>query len=170
MAKGMGNEIKAVLSDICVVGDSFLNASMAIGIAASITERKANSLLRRHGLNHNGLMCLYLLLNKGGSASMLEISARTYLTRQAVSSSTRALEKQGLIERVGDKNDKRKLRIVITGKGLDLMRVVGSEKGRRQMLGVLTSVLSGEEAETLAQILNKISRKTSQLRFTREQK
>jgi len=78
------------------------------------------------------------------------------------------LEKQGLIERVGAKNDKRKLRIMITEKGLDLMRVVGTSTGRRQMLDVLTSILTAEEAEMLAQILNKISRKTSRLPSAKE--
>jgi DNA-binding MarR family transcriptional regulator len=164
MANGRSNKIKIVLSEISLADNSFLNASMAIGIAASIIERKTNSLLKPHHLNHNGFMCLYLLTSKGGSASLPEITAKTYLTRQAVSSSTRELEKQGLIERIGAKNDKRKLRIVITEKGLDLMRVVGTDAGRRQMLDVLTSVLTSEEAEMLAQILNRITKKTSRLR------
>jgi DNA-binding MarR family transcriptional regulator len=164
MANGRSNKIKTVLSEISLAGNSFLNASMAIGIAASTIERKANSLLKAHHLNHNGFMCLYLLTTKGGSASMPEITAKTCLTRQAVSSSTRVLERQGLIERVGAKNDKRKLRIVITEKGMELMRVVGTDTGRRQMLDVLTSVLTAEEADMLAQILNKISKKTSRLK------
>lgn len=163
MANDRSKKIKTVLSEISLVGNSFLNASMAIGIAASTLERKANSLLKEHNLNHNGFMCLYLLTTKGGSASMPEITAKTCLTRQAVSSSTRVLERQGLIERVGAKNDKRKLRIMITEKGLDLMGVVGSSAGRRQMLDVLTSILTAEEADMLAQILTKISRKTSRL-------
>lgn len=163
MANGRSNKIKTVLSEISITGNSFLNASMAIGIAASTLERKANSLLKEHNLNHNGFMCLYLLTTKGGSASMPEITARTCLTRQAVSSSTRVLERHGLIERVGARNDKRKLRIVITEKGLDLMRVVGTSAGRRQMLDVLVSILTAEEAEMLAQILNKISKKTSRI-------
>jgi DNA-binding MarR family transcriptional regulator len=164
MENARNKKIKSILSEISLSGDSFVKAGMAIGIAASISERKANSLLKPHHLNHNGFMCLFLLTNNGGSASMTEITAKTFLTRQAVSSSTRALEKQGLIERVGAKNDKRKLRIVITDKGLDLIKIVGTETGRRQMMDVLTSVLTVEEAETLTTILNKISRKTSRLR------
>ena len=168
MANGRSKKIESVLAEISITENSFLDASMAIGIAASTIERKANSLLKEHHLNHNGFMCLYLLTTKGGSAGITEITAKTCLTRQAVSLSTRTLEKQGLIERVGVKSDKRKLRVMITDKGLELIRIIGTSNGRKQMLDVLTSVLSAEEAEMLAQILNKISRKTSRLPHPRK--
>jgi len=144
-------------------GNSFLNAHMAIGVAASTIERKVNSLLKEYNINHTDFMCLYLLSTRGGSSSIPEITAKTRLTRQAVSLTTRTLEKQGLIQRVGDKNDKRKLRIKLTDKGVDITRTVESSRGRIQMLDALTSILTAEEAEWLAQILNKISKKISRL-------
>ena len=165
MATNMTKKIQSIIEEINnVTENSFLNANTSIAIAASIIERQANNNLKRYHLNHGGFMILYMLMEKGGSANITEITKKLYLTRQAVSSSTRILENQGLIERAGIKSDKRKLKVMITDKGLDLVRTIGVSKNKKEVQNIIGSILTPEEADNLAKTLNQITVRLSRIR------
>jgi DNA-binding MarR family transcriptional regulator len=143
----------------------YLKANISIALVASAFERLANKILAKDELNHSGFMILYLIVENGGSMNITEITKKLYLTRQAVSSSTRYLEKKGLISRNGNKGDRRKIRVEITEKGLESVEKIGTSSDRRQIHNVLAPILSADEASKLAVTLNLIARKLHRMKY-----
>jgi DNA-binding MarR family transcriptional regulator len=143
----------------------YLSANISIALAASAFERMANKILAKDDLNHSGFMILYLIVENGGRMNITDITKKLYLTRQAVSSSTRYLEKKGLISRNGNKGDRRKIRVEITEKGLELVERIGTSSDRRQIHNILAPILDEDEASKLAITLNLIARRLHRMNY-----
>jgi DNA-binding MarR family transcriptional regulator len=157
---------KLVQSQISKVTPApYLTANISIALVASAFERLANKMLAKDDLNHNGFMILYLIVENGGHLNITDITKKLYLTRQAVSSSTRYLEKKGFLSRNGNKGDRRKIRVEITEKGLELVGRIGTSHERRQIHNVLAPILDEDEAIKLAATLNLIARKLHRMKY-----
>ena len=166
MANNMKGKVKLVHDQISkLTPAAFLKANISIAIVAATFERLTNRRLKNYNLNHSSFMILYLIVENGGSMNITDITRRLYLTRQAVSLTTRCLEKQGLVSRNGIKGDRRKIRVEITEKGLELVRKIGTSDDRRQIHHVLASILNEDEALQLATTLNLIARKLHRMKY-----
>ena len=84
----------------------------------SITEKS----FCRLGLHRSQFMLLMYLMNSNELPSQAEIAAHFEISAAAVALSLKKLEKRGLITRVQDSADSRVNHIVISERGLELMR------------------------------------------------
>jgi DNA-binding MarR family transcriptional regulator len=166
MVNDMKTTVKLVRQEIDeVTPAAYLKANMLITLVAATFERLTDRRLKRYNINHSGFMILYQILENGSSMNITEITKKLYLTRQAVSLTTRYLEKQELITRNGTKGDRRKIRVEITEKGIDLVRRIGTSEDRRDIHNVLAAIISEDEALKLASTLNLIVTKLHRMKY-----
>lgn len=90
-----------------------------------------------------------------GELNPSEISERQGTSRNTVSSLIASLEDQELVERHLDRQDRRKFNISLTEAGRNLVRANVSQ--HFEIIGRCFSTLSGDEQETLSQLLGKLS-------------
>ena len=166
MVNNINGKAKVVRDQISkLTPPAFLQANISIGLLAATFERLTDRRLKRYGLNHSGFMILYLIVENGGSMNVTDITKKLYLTRQSVSVTTRYLEEEGFISRNGIKDDRRKIRVEITEKGLDIIKDIGTSDDRREIHNVLALVLNEEEAKQLASTLKSIAVKLHRLKY-----
>jgi DNA-binding MarR family transcriptional regulator len=138
------------------------NFIMAIVLTSRTLSSEGRRLLRHSGLTEvqfNVLMLLKYQFKKG--ATQVELSKRILVNRANVTGLVDRLERDGLVERVRQKNDRRANTVSITGKGLkklaaaepgyfDGIRKVAqsiSEPQRQETIEVLLSVCELIEKE-----------------------
>ena len=84
-----------------------------------------------------------------------QISERQGTSRNTISSLIRSLEERDLVERLLNKNDRRKFNIRLTEEGRTLAREHASEHFR--LIGDCFADLTADEQQTLSRLLSKIS-------------
>ncbi|HVL89290.1 MAG TPA: MarR family transcriptional regulator [Actinomycetota bacterium] len=121
--------------------------------ADSLLAGALNRRFRAYGLSIATFNVLMILEGASDALCPAEIGKRLLVTRGTVTGLLDSLEKQGLISRTPDKQDRRMLRIQITPKALDLLDRLLPEhfKGEAELLAGLTP----REKETLIKLLGK---------------
>lgn len=117
----------------------------------SITEKS----FCRLGLHRSQFMLLMYLMNSNELPSQAEIAAHFEISAAAVALSLKKLEKRGLIARVQDSADSRVNHIVISERGLELMRqnkLLFDENDRIMFSGV-----SEEERLVFNRVLDRLA-------------
>ena len=117
----------------------------------SITEKS----FCRLGLHRSQFMLLMYLMNSNELPSQAEIAAYFEISAAAVALSLKKLEKRGLITRVQDSADSRVNHIVISERGLELMRqnkLLFDENDRIMFSGV-----SEEERLVFNRVLDRLA-------------
>ncbi len=117
----------------------------------SITEKS----FCRLGLHRSQFMLLMYLMNSNELPSQAEIAAHFEISAAAVALSLKKLEKRGLITRVQDSADSRVNHIVISERGLELMRqnkLLFDENDRIMFSGV-----SEEERLVFNRVLDRLA-------------
>ena len=118
-------------------------------------------LLALHGLTARDYeVLLFLSQEDGRRLAMSELAERTMLTRSGVTRLIDGLTKSGLVERVSCPSDLRVSYAQLTDAGYQRLR----EAGRTHIAGVHAAFLdhfSGEEIETLAELLGRLPKATS---------
>ncbi|MGC0333652.1 DNA-binding MarR family transcriptional regulator [Streptomyces sp. SAI-170] len=107
------------------------------------TQCELDRALGQHGLCASDFEVLDVL-SEGGSYRVQEISERVHLSQSALSRLVARLEKDGLVERGLCPEDRRGVRVALTGKGRALHGAVLPEQR-----AVLTRMLAAEEGEGL---------------------
>jgi DNA-binding MarR family transcriptional regulator len=98
------------------------------------------------------LHILGIIHDLGPRATIAEIAKKVERKVDVVSRQTVSMEKDGLIKRIKDKPKTRLLRLELTEKGLDLVRI----KDKSKAMDEIISVLNVEERQQLKTLLSKI--------------
>lgn len=107
------------------------------------------------GTTTSQISVLEYLLRNGGCAPVGGMSSEFFYTKQALSSTLNTMEAKGLIERITDPQDKRKRMLQLTEAGLQRIRDI--LVAREESLGRVVALLSQEEAEEAARVLEKLN-------------
>lgn len=136
-------------SPMAVCGDVWrASERLRQGVAANLSG---------HGLDLAGFDVLLTLRRqgRGGSLSPSDLAKEMMLSTSAMTNRLDRLEKRGLIERKTDPDDRRGLKIVLSGEGFALADelVVSHVEAEERLLAALTD----EERDHLRMLLNKIA-------------
>lgn len=118
-----------------------------------IMEKCGHFLYHRRG-GKRGQIKILKLLEERGSITQKELLEVLILKSGSVSETVKKLEIQGFIIKERDKNDKRKINIILTNDGRNYLNKQ-TEINREQEKVLFTS-LSVEEQETLRELLTKL--------------
>ncbi len=122
---------------------------------ASAIDRDCAALLAPHGLSEGRFVLLFLLDAAPGGLAPNVLAERAGVTRATVTGLLDGLERETLIERQADEQDRRALRIVLTRKGKQLAKRVFDQHGR--WIASLYGNLSAAERQQLAGLLGKVA-------------
>jgi DNA-binding MarR family transcriptional regulator len=143
--------IESLSREITEVSDVVkLKSLVLIMNTASVVSKYLDIRMRRYGQDLTRLNILYLLVGSGGSMTPTNISKRVYRSKHAISRALDVLENDGLVERVRTSSDRRSVNIIITRKGLQLVRK--SLPDLQQASAAATSCLPSERIEELKTI------------------
>lgn len=128
----------------------FQTLSLAAGI-----DRDCAVLLAPHGLSEGRFVLLFLLDAAPDGLAPNTLAEQAGVTRATVTGLLDGLEREGLIERHADANDRRALRIRLTRKGRRVAKIVFERHGR--WIAGLYGNLSAPERKQLAALLEKVA-------------
>lgn len=123
---------------------------------ADILERFIDVQMRKVGINQTNYTLLNHLIVLGGRATPTELSKRVFRSKHAITRAVDTLEKEGLVKREGIGEDRRNRKVVVTAKGLNLVRKM--VPFREQIGSTITEPLTEEEARRLSSILKRLRR------------
>lgn len=113
--------------------------------------RELNRRLGRLGLSY--LDFLVLRATSDGPKTMAYLANRYFVTQSAITASVDKLEEMGLVKRVRDKEDRRKIMIEITEKGMDLF-----QKGKEIYKELAVEVTKDLDEKTVLIIVDNLSK------------
>jgi len=122
---------------------------------ASAIDRDCASRLAPHGLSEGRFILLFLLDAAPDGLAPNVLAERAGVTRATVTGLLDGLEREALIERHADPDDRRALRILLTRKGRRLARSLFEQHG--QWIAGLFGNLSARERTQLASLLGKVA-------------
>ena len=128
----------------------FQTLSLAAGI-----DQDCAALLAPHGLSEGRFILLFLLDAAPGGLAPNALADNAGVTRATVTGLLDGLEREGLIERLADTNDRRALCIRLTRKGKRAAKTVSEQHGR--WIAGLYGNLSVSERKQLATLLEKVA-------------
>jgi len=108
----------------------------------------------KHGSSSMRMMLMNALFVNGGSMSPTELSKRIFRTRHSITSMVDTLERQGLVRREPNPEDRRSIRVTLTPEGRQLferMIPVGYEISQRAL-----SCLDDDEVVALKTLLKRV--------------
>jgi DNA-binding MarR family transcriptional regulator len=120
--------------------------------------RVADANLARHHVSQGRFTVLLLLLDKASNCPQprtpAELADLSGVTRATMTGLIDTLERDGLVVRVPDPNDRRMMSVRLTSKGEARLKEILPEHFRR--MAVLMSGLTDNERKTLVRLLQKI--------------
>lgn len=120
--------------------------------------RVVDSHLAEHHISQGRFMVLMQLLNKGAncpvSRTPAELADLSHVTRATMTGLIDTLERDGLVNREPDPNDRRMMSVTLTAKGRALMQQILPQHFKR--MAALMKPLSETERKTLVALLVKI--------------
>lgn len=122
---------------------------------ATAIDRDCAMLLAPHGLSEGRFVLLFLLDAAPDGLAPNTLAERAGVTRATVTGLLDGLEREQLIERHADANDRRALCIRLTRKGQRVARAVFGQHGR--WVASLYGNLSAPERKQLAALLEKVA-------------
>jgi DNA-binding MarR family transcriptional regulator len=122
--------------------------------AESLVSAELNRKLRPHGLSIATFNVLMILEGAETSLCPWQIGERLLVTRGTVTGLLDSLEKQGLIRRVPNPEDRRSLQVELTAKARKLLGGLCGEHFSNEV--EMTEGLSAREQETLVKLLWKL--------------
>ncbi|MFT3803562.1 MAG: MarR family transcriptional regulator [Burkholderiaceae bacterium] len=125
-----------------------------LSLAARI-DRDCAALLAPHGLSEGRFVLLFLLDAAPDGLAPNTLAERAGVTRATVTGLLDGLERESLIERRADADDRRALRIRLTRKGKRVAGTVFEQHGR--WIAGLFGNLSATERKRLAALLDKVA-------------
>ena len=138
------------LPDVNGIGLCFQTLSLAAAI-----DRDCARLLAPHGLSEGRFVLLFLLDATTDGLAPNVLAERAGVSRATVTGLLDGLEREALIERVADDNDRRALRIHLTRKGRQTAKKVFAQHGR--WIAGLFGNLDSNERRQLTTLLDKVA-------------
>lgn len=120
-----------------------------------IIHKKGHKIATEYGLTYDQYHLLIYLKKLKTPPTINDISDKLNLAQNTVSEKISRMEEKGLVSRIDDDNDRRITRVLITGKGLDLIEIIKKEKSNRITYSAL-SKLDEEEVNNLLLYLEKL--------------
>lgn len=121
--------------------------------------------LGAHSISQGRFMVLMLLFNKGTHCphprTPAELADLSRVTRATMTGLVDTLERDGLVKREPDLNDRRMMSVNLTPKGLALLEKILPKHFQR--MAELMAPLSEDERKTLVQLLTKISQRAAEV-------
>ena len=130
--------------------------NLIIGRTTSNYEAHYNEQHKEQEITHPSLSLLYVLLEHGGEMPQKQLTSRLPVTKQAIATSLRTLEKRGLVVRKTIDHDRRKRRVRLTEKGISLLD--SSLPLRGKFYTKLLGCISEDEGKNLIATLGKLNR------------
>jgi DNA-binding MarR family transcriptional regulator len=146
------NELKAQYSDIRI--DTFLSCMATWGLF----DIYLDSQLRDKTVSRAGYVILNALIFYG-DMSPTEISKKVFRSKYSVSRAIVTLQKKGLIEKKPANEDRRKLQITITAKGLSTAKK-GNIKARKYIAHAIFNILNDEELKNINNYVKRLREHT----------
>ena len=134
--------------------DSIRLCFQTLSLAAAI-DRDCATLLAPHGLSEGRFVLLFLLAAAPDGLAPNALAQQAGVSRATVTGLLDGLEREGLIERHADANDRRALRIRLTREGKRIEKTVFDQHGR--WIAGLFGHLDEAEREQLASLLGKVA-------------
>ena len=134
---------------------------MAIVLASRILSGEGRRLLKKSGLTEAQFNVLMLLKHQfGQGTSQVELSKRILVNRANVTGLVDRLEREGLVERVRRKNDRRENTVTITRKGQGKLAVAESAyfKGIKKVATQISEVQRKKTVEVLLSLCEVIEK------------
>lgn len=129
----------------------------SIGVTVCVIEKAIGKEHRKWGVSYSELIVLYVLIEYGGAVTLTRLTNKLFFfTRQAIAMTTRALESRGLVSREGVKSDRRKIRILLTENGFELIKKIILSPERKSFHNSLAYYLSEDELGSLVPTLGKV--------------
>lgn len=113
--------------------------------------------MRAHGESlglQKGFHRIIFELSKNGPKTQNELADAARLSSPTVSVALQNMERAGLVERVQDENDLRKINVVLSEKGFEMHRKIGEKIKENDRL--FFEGLTEDEIETLQKIVTRI--------------
>lgn len=123
-----------------------------LSLAARI-DRDCAAQLAPHGLSEARFVLLFLLESAGTSLAPHVLAERAGISRASITHLLDGLQRDGLIQRLADPDDRRALRICLTNSGKRLARKLTRQHSR--WIAGLFSALSNKEQMQLQTLLHK---------------
>jgi MarR family transcriptional regulator for hemolysin len=121
---------------------------------ADILERFIDMQMKKVGINQTNYTLLNHLIVLGGKATPTELSKRVFRSKHAITRAVDTLEKEGLVKREGIGEDRRNRKVVVTVKGLNLVRKM--VPFREKIGSTITEPLTNEEARDFGVVLKRL--------------
>jgi MarR family transcriptional repressor of emrRAB len=138
------------LPDVDGIGLCFKTLSLAAAI-----DRDCARLLAPHGLSEGRFVLLFLLDATTDGLAPNVLAERAGVSRATVTGLLDGLEREALIERAADDNDRRALRIHLTRRGRQTAKKVFDQHGR--WIAGLFGNLDSKERHQLTALLDKVA-------------
>jgi len=123
---------------------------------ADILERFIDGQMKKVGINLTNYTLLNHLIVLGGRATPTELSKRVFRSKHAITRAVDTLEKENLVKREGIGDDRRNRKVIVTAKGLNLVRKL--VPFREQIGSKITDPLTEEEAREFGAVLKRLRR------------
>ena len=122
--------------------------------AAEAVNRYLGHWIKKYDQDQTRINILYLLIGNGGSLTPTIISEGVNRSKHAITRAIDILEKDALVKRVPSLNDRRSLNVVITRKGIELVKKTLPALQRAS--SIATSCLNEEQINELKTISTKL--------------
>lgn len=126
----------------------------ALSLAAAI-DRDCAAMLAPHGLSEGRFVLLFLLDAAGAGIAPKALAEQAGVTRATVTGLLDGLEREALVERQADTEDRRGVQVRLTRKGKQLATTVFAQHGR--WIAGLFGGLSEPERHQLSALLAKVA-------------
>lgn len=131
-----------------------LGAFLSLVRSTNVFMRYRTVEFRRHDSTSMRMMLMNALYLNGGSMTPTELSECVFRSRHSITSMVDTLERQGLVRRESNLEDRRSITVMLTPEGSQLferMLPVGYEIGQRAL-----SCLSGDEVVKLRMLFKRV--------------
>jgi DNA-binding MarR family transcriptional regulator len=128
-----------------------------LGLASAI-DRDCAARLAPYRLSEGKFVLLFLLHDQAGGLSPHELAERAGVTRATITGLLDGLERDGFLARHDDREDRRRVVVRLTAKGVSTAGDLFRE--HTQWIGSLFAGLDAEERQVLSQLLRRVWQNT----------
>jgi DNA-binding MarR family transcriptional regulator len=155
MTKKFDNHLESLAGDIRALGDNLrFNIAVQLLFSGLLLNRYINIRARRYGLNRSRLDIMHTLITHGGILKPTDLSKMLFRSKQTITQIIDGLEGDGLVKRELAGKDRRTRKVIITRKGVDLIRA-----NLPRTIEISNSAIPGlaeEEMQTLQASLRRV--------------
>jgi len=134
-----------------VSNESIVELEKTLRYIAGIIKRRGRQILHNYPITSPQFIALQLLID-GGDLTIGELSNKNGLAFSTTTDLVDRLEKNNLVERIRDTNDRRVVRIHVLDKGKRIIKEV--IKKRQEYLSDVLANFTMEQSETLNELLH----------------